>query len=109
LEFGLVGLAVKTLVKADGGQAGKVLLGLGRDRYRDLVVGGLLHDLVVQDEAVLVFDHAHPQTQLHRYPRLALADPLGGCEFFDIHRGRQRKGILATTRQPRQDSASAPC
>ncbi len=30
---------------------------------------------------------------------------LRGCEFFDIHRGRRLKSLLAITRQPRQNSS----
>jgi hypothetical protein len=35
------------------------------------------------------------------------ANRLRGCEFFDMHQGRQQKVILTTARQPRQDFASA--
>jgi len=38
---------------------------------------GLGHDVVVQDEAVLIFDHTDAQPEFHRYSGLALADPFG--------------------------------
>jgi hypothetical protein len=39
---------VEALVKADGGHGREALLGLFGDRRRDLVVGGLHHDVAVQ-------------------------------------------------------------
>ena len=36
-----------------------------------------MHDLVVEDEAVLVFADGHAQSQLDRHAGLAFADPLG--------------------------------
>ena len=42
-----------------------------------LIVRGFFHDLMVQNEAVLVFDDTNPQPQLHRHAGLALANPLG--------------------------------
>ena len=52
------------------------MLGFFNDCHRDDIVGGLLHHLVVQDEPVLVFDYAGPQSKLHRNPGLAFGDPL---------------------------------
>ena len=64
LELDLVVFAVETLVHAHALQRVKVLLGLFDNRHRDGVIGGFLHDLVVQDEPVLIFDHADPQAKL---------------------------------------------
>jgi len=42
--------------------------GLGHDRHGHLIVGGLRHHPMVQNEPVLVFDHGHPQPELDRHP-----------------------------------------
>jgi hypothetical protein len=57
--------------------SGKRATGLLEEGHGDLRVGALLHDFMVQNEAVLVFDHGHPQPELDRHAGLALADPRG--------------------------------
>ena len=68
---------MEPLVHADAFEVRETCAGLFDDRYRDPIVGDLLHHLVVEDEAVLILDHGHAQPQLDRDPGLALADPLG--------------------------------
>ena len=73
----MIGRAVESLVEARAGDVGTARLGGLDQRDRDLIVGGLLHDLVGDDKAVLVLHHGHTQPQLDRDAGLALTDPLG--------------------------------
>jgi hypothetical protein len=76
-ECALIGRAVEALIEAGAGEVGEARLGLLDERDGDLVIGGLLHDLMGEDEAVLVLHHCHAQPELHRDAGLALDDPLG--------------------------------
>lgn len=77
LELALIGGTVESLVHADTDQLRETFAGLLDHRYDDLIVGGLFHHLVMENETILIFEHAHAQSELHRYTGLALADPLG--------------------------------
>ena len=68
---------MEALIEADGRQRREAVLGRLGHRHGDVVVGGFFHDLMVQDEAVRVFDHTDLEAQFHRHARLALADPFG--------------------------------
>lgn len=83
---------VEALVKAHGLYCRKAGLGVFDQGHGDLIVRGFYHDLMVQDEAVLIFDDRHPQAQLDRYAGLAFADPFGmglknGKDFFTVRNG----------------------
>ena len=66
-ELDLIILGVEAFVHADTVKSAKALLGLFDDGHGDDVIGGLLHDLMMQDEPMLVFDHACAQAKFHRY------------------------------------------
>jgi hypothetical protein len=68
---------MKALVDAAGIQLGEACFRFCRHRYRHLIVGLSLHDLMMQDELMLVFQDADHDAQLDRDAGLALADPFG--------------------------------
>ena len=75
-ELGLIVFAVEPFVHAHAVKIVESFLCALDDGHGDGVIGSALHHLMVQDEAVLVLDHAHSQAKLHRNAGLALADPL---------------------------------
>ena len=76
-ECALIGRAVEALVEAGAYDGGEAPLGPFDERDGDLIIGGLLHHLMGEDEAMLVLHHRHAQPELHRHAGLALDDPLG--------------------------------
>jgi hypothetical protein len=55
------------------------------DRY--IHIDFLLHNPVMKNKAMLIFDNAHQDTQFDRHPRFSFADPFGirfknGKDFF---------------------------
>lgn len=75
-ELDLIVFAVEPFVHAYAVKRAESLLRFFDDRHGYSVIGRALQHLMVQDEPVLVLDHAHAQTKLHRNAGLALADPL---------------------------------
>ena len=67
---------MEPFVHAHAVKSAESLLRFLDDWHGDGVIRNALHHLMVQDEAVLVLDHAHTQAELHRNAGLALADPL---------------------------------
>ena len=69
-ESGLISGAVKAFVQARALDFREARTGLADQGHGDLIVGEFLHHAVVQDEAVLVCRHRHPQPELGREPAL---------------------------------------
>ena len=67
----------ETFIKAHGGYPSKTRLCFFNHRDRYLIIGSLLHDRMVQNKTVLIFDDTHPQTQFHGNACFPLADPFG--------------------------------
>src|ERR1700682_1061558 len=74
-EPDLIIFAMESFVHAYAVKSAKALLCFFDCGHGDSVIGSALHYLMVQDESVLVFDHAHTQAKLHWHAGLALADP----------------------------------
>ena len=72
----LIYLRVKALVEAARIQIGEAPLGLHHYLQRHLVIGLFLHDMVAQDELVLVLQDADLHSELHWHTGFAFADPL---------------------------------
>lgn len=86
-QFGLVGFAVEAFVKAGNAQFGEALTRCFDHFNRYGVIGLFFHDVVMEDEPVLVFHDADPESQFDRYAGLTFADPFGmgledGKDFF---------------------------
>ena len=72
---------MKAFVETAGAQVREAPFRRRHHRHRDLIVGDLLHDLMMQNELVLVFQYANLDAQLNRNVSLAFADPLGECRL----------------------------
>lgn len=66
---------VEPLVETHCAQRRKKRLAFVDHADGDLVVSLFLHDLVMEDKAVVVFEKAHPQSQFDGHTGLAFADP----------------------------------
>src|SRR5215217_8254611 len=75
-ELCLIVFAVEPFVHARAANSVEPLLRFFDYCHGDGVIRDAFHHLMIQDEALLVLDHAHPQSELHRNACLALADPL---------------------------------
>src|SRR5450759_536521 len=76
-QLGLILRRMKTFVEATRIQLRKALFRRHHHRHRRLIIRGLLQNLMMQDELMLVFQYAHLDAQLDWNTRLAFADPFG--------------------------------
>jgi hypothetical protein len=68
---------VKSLVEAHDAYPRETRLRLLDQLNGNCFVCRLFHDLMMEDESVLIFDHADRQSELDRNSRLSFANPLG--------------------------------
>ena len=74
-ELDLIVFGMEAFVHADAAKRSKALLCFFHDRHCDHVVGDVLHHLVMQDESVLILDHANAQAKFDGHTRLSFGDP----------------------------------
>ena len=99
-QVGLIGWTVEAFVKTTGVKAWEFCLCGFNHRHGDFVVGGLLHNLTVQDKAMRVFHDADPQAQFNRDTGFAFTDPFGvgleqGKDFFVMGNGFALNGAAS--------------
>ena len=91
---------MKAFVKTTRIKTGKLFLCGFNHGHGDFIVGGLLHDLTVQDKAMTVFHDADPQAQFNRDTGFAFANPFGmrleqGQDFFVMENGFSLNGAAS--------------
>ncbi len=91
-QVSLVGWRMKAFVEAAGVEGGKTFSGFGDDVCCNTIIGLFYHDVMVQNELMLVFQNADSDTQLNWHTGFAFADPFGmrlknGKYFFCVRNG----------------------
>ncbi len=76
-QFLLIAGTVKPFIKTASIEIGESALHFLNNGDGNLIIGFLMHQAVMKDKLILIFDNADFQAQFHRYPGFAFADPFG--------------------------------